>query len=260
MKSIRDSFLKEGHVSFKQFLDEDFKSTITEVIYHNFKNELNLRNLSSFNVENEDFHQKLIRFRNNNPSGFRRVYDNIKLNARLRSIFYNDKFLDLFSSVLGISRNLIFLNGIMLRLDAPLDTRNNLDWHQDSSYYMMNYPKFNSGVCWMAVTQNSVDNGTLIYVPQSHSKYIKAVYSKDSKNSSEQALLKPTEDELNRALNLDQEFGDLTMLHMNIKHKSGINSSNKFRITTGCRFHDMTKSFNSGVEYFKYFEPDALEI
>ena len=40
----------------------------------------------------------------------------------------------------------IFLNGFMFRLDAPNDKRNSLDWHQDSAYYEMTYPEYNAGV------------------------------------------------------------------------------------------------------------------
>ena len=134
----------------------------------------------------------------------------------------------------------------MLRFDAPLDQRNNLDWHQDSPYYRMSYPEFNAGVCWMAVTRNNEDNGTLIFIPQSHSHFIETETSMGDKLSSQQFRLQPSADELKKAKPLEQEFGDLTVLHMNIKHRSGINSSNKFRITMGCRFHDMSNSFNSG--------------
>ena len=258
MKSVRDSFLNDGHVTLRQFLSNEIKNTVTEVIYHNFKNALELNEFSSFNLEDEDFHLKLTRFRTDNPSAFGEIYDNINLNARYRSIFYNANLLDLFSDTLGVSKNLIFINGVMLRLDAPFDTRNNLDWHQDSPYYMMSYPEFNSGVCWMAVTQNTDTNGTLVFIPHSHSTHIKKISTKTDNFSSEQFRLTPTTDELHYAINLDQEFGDLTLLHMNIKHRSGTNSSTKFRITMGCRFHDMTKSFNSGKEIFEFNNPSAL--
>ena len=65
---------------------------------------------------------------------------------------------------LGISENKIFLNGFMLRFDAPNDKRNSLDWHQDSPYYKMNYPQYNSGVCWLSITKNSYKNGTLNFI------------------------------------------------------------------------------------------------
>ena len=44
----------------------------------------------------------------------------------------------------------------------------------------------------------------------------------------------------------------MSFLHMNLKHRSGDNNSEKVRITIGCRFIDMTKSFNVGKEIYKF--------
>lgn len=41
-------------------------------------------------------------------------------------------------------------------------------------------------------------------------------------------------------------------MHINTKHKSGKNISNKVRITLGVRFHDMQKKFNNGNEIYFY--------
>jgi hypothetical protein len=42
------------------------------------------------------------------------------------------------------------------------------------------------------------------------------------------------------------------MLHINLKHKSSDNFSDKLRITMACRFTDMSKSFNVGKEIYKF--------
>ena len=52
--------------------------------------------------------------------------------------------------------------------------------------------------------------------------------------------------------NLNQKFGDMSLLHINLKHKSGNNVSGKVRITIGCRFIDMSNSFNVGKEIYKF--------
>ena len=77
----------------------------------------------------------------------------------------------------------------MMRFDVPNDKRNKLNWHQDSSYYMMAHPKFNAGVCWCAVTKNSEKNGTLKFIPKSHSKYIKVKLKKKNNSISEKFTL-----------------------------------------------------------------------
>lgn len=103
----------------------------------------------------------------------------------------------------------------------------------------------------MAVTENTPKNGTLNFIPNSHLSFINSTSSKKDEQSSEQFIINLSQKELQSSLHLNQKFGDLSLLHMNLKHKSGINSSNKFRITMGCRFHDMSRSFNSGKEIYQ---------
>ena len=59
-----------------------------------------------------------------------------------------------------------------------------------------------------------------------------------------------TKSEKEKIKNLNQNFGDAALLHMNLKHRSGDNNSEKVRITIGCRFTDMSKSFNVGKEIY----------
>ena len=44
----------------------------------------------------------------------------------------------------------------------------------------------------------------------------------------------------------------MSLLNINLKHRSGDNTSKKFRITIGCRFIDMAKSFNVGKEIYQF--------
>lgn len=139
--------------------------------------------------------------------------------------------MDYFSKILNVKNNQVFLNGFMLRFDAPNDRRNKLNWHQDSPYYMMSFPKFNAGVCWCAITRNNKTNGTLQFIPKSHKKFIKVKSVKKDNFTSEQFLVKISKEEFKRVKNLDQNLGDMSMLHINLKHKSGDNFSDKLRIT-----------------------------
>ena len=139
----------------------------------------------------------------------------------------------------------------MLRLDAPNDKRNSLKWHQDSPYYQMSYPKYNSGVCWVSLTNNDKKNGSLVFIPKSHvSGFHKVRSLKKSQHHSEQYKLEINNK--NHLTHLCSKTGDAAIFHMNIKHKSGNNTSNKIRMVLGCRFHDMKEKFNSGKEIY-YF-------
>ena len=140
----------------------------------------------------------------------------------------------------------------MCRFDFPNDKRNVLSWHQDSPYYMQTYPKFNAGVCWVPVTNNSERNGTLQFIKKSNKKMIKSKYVSKNNLSTSEYLLEVSEKEKTKDLeNLNQKFGDVSFLHMHLKHRSGINTSDKVRITIACRFHSM-KEMNVGKEIYFY--------
>ena len=251
-QNLKKDFIVDGSAHIDNFLSKKDKESLKNIIHDNFKNEISLPRLDRFNIEDINFHKKLIKFRKLKPKKFGNIYDKINLNSKFRSIFYSESSLKIFARVLNVSSNQIYVNGFMMRFDVPNDLRNKLDWHQDSSYYMMGYPKFNAGVCWCAITKNTEKNGTLKFIPGSHLKHIKAKKNKKEDLSSEQNRITITKTEKEKIKNLDQDFGDATLLHMSLKHRSGDNNSQKVRITIGCRFNDMSKSFNVGKEIYNY--------
>jgi len=222
-------FNKVGILFKKKFLKKIQQNIIKSIIREYF-NKICYPYLEkeNFDIENFFIHKKIIDFRTKYPEKFGKIYDDLRLNARLRSIFHDKLFIDLFSKTLGINKNRLFLNGLMFRFDMPRDKRNSLDWHQDAPYYQQTYPKFNSGVCWLPVTKNTHENGTLIYVPRSNKKFIKNI-STIKKNKLSSTLLKVpvTKKESLNGLDANSNFGDAFLMHMNTKHRSGVNISDK---------------------------------
>ena len=250
---MNKKFNVDGFLNIRNFLSKSEKKDIIDVIYQTFSPHIEIADKKKFSVENDQFHKELISLRKKNPKKFGEIYDKLKLNAKLRSIFYKKKMLKIFSKILKNKIENIFLNGFMLRFDAPNDKRNNLDWHQDSSYYAMTYPKMNAGVCWIAITFNSKKNGTIQYIPKSNWTIEKSFrLNKNGNYTSAQNTIKIKKNELQKKRNLTLSFGDVSFLHMNLKHRSGVNNSQKFRITLGCRFHDMDLDFNSGKEVYVF--------
>ena len=212
------------------------------------------------NIENIYLHKKLINFRKEEPKKFSSFYDELQLNASFRSIFYGKKFLKLFSKILNVKEEFLFINGTMFRLDAPNDKRNTLDWHQDSAYYEQTYPTYNAAVCWLAVTNNNCKNGTLKFVLKSHNRFIKTKSKKRDNLYSEQFNCSISKDEKKLIKDFISSFGDIGIFHMNLKHKSGKNISKKFRLTIGCRFHDTSKNFNVGKEMYYFNKSKSIYL
>ena len=245
MLTYKDS----GHYLKKNFLSIVEKKYILKICNSIFPEYISLDNVQSF--EDLKLHKKLIDLRNNYPKKFGEMYDKFILSSSLRKIFYNHKFINIFAKLLNSKPSNIFINGYMFRFDAPYDKRNSLNWHQDSPYYQMTYPKYNAGVCWLSITKNSIKNGSLNFIPESHKKgFVKASNTKSKKFTSEQFTLKVGSSSKDKIKIMNASFGDAAFFDMNLQHKSGINKSSKIRMTIGCRFHDMNNEFNYGKEKF----------
>ena len=186
---MRKEFNRNGHIIIKNILTNSEKKKILNIFFDVLNKYINIP-AKIRNLNNDLLHEKLINLRKKKPKKFGQLYDELKLNARLRSILCSEKFIKLGSKILNVNKNLIFINGFQLRLDAPNDQRNIYSWHQDSAFYLHTYPKFNAFVCWLPITHNTAKNGTLQYISKSHSHFIKTSFDKKSKLGSLQYRVK----------------------------------------------------------------------
>ena len=187
----RYKYSKEGYFFKKNFLNKNEKKKLFNLLIKSSSKFIDTKGIKNF--ESLDLHNRLLDLRKNNPKNFGLLYDSLNLNFQLRSIFYSEKMQSIFSNMLNVDKSSIFINGFMFRMDAPRDQRNSLDWHQDSRYYQMTFPDYNSGVCWIALTSNTKQNGTLNFVPYSHVEGLVDIkYKKKSKLTSEQYKLPVT--------------------------------------------------------------------
>lgn len=240
-----NKFYNDGYIIKKRFLKNIDKKNIFFILKKNLSEYAPYLKKSK-NLENQIFHDQLIKLRKNKKL-FGEIYDKINLSSELRSIFYQKRFLSIFKSILKSDQ--IYLNGFMFRFDFPNDKRNSLSWHQDSHYYLQTFPKFKAGVCWIPLTNNSEKNGTLQYIPFSNQKFVKSKYFSKNLSSTSEYKISIKENEKKNIRNLNQKFGDASFLNINLKHKSGNNNSKKVRMTIACRFHCM-KDFNIGKEIY----------
>jgi ectoine hydroxylase-related dioxygenase (phytanoyl-CoA dioxygenase family) len=245
-----------GYLVLKNILSATEKKIILKAFYNVLSKYLKISNNSSnLNFNNISLHKKLINFRKKNPRKFSDLYLELCVNASLKSIFYSKKFLNMFSKILKTKKEFLLINGFMLRLDAPFDKRNVLPWHLDASYYEHTDPFYNAGVCWMPLTNNSFDNGTVRFIPGSNKSKVNPKNLKNTrkdKHASINIKIPVSEEEKKLTKDVNASFGDAGIFHMHLKHKSGKNISKKFRLTLICRFHDTSKKFNIGKEIYIY--------
>jgi len=257
--TLMDYFSKlndNGFLVLKDILSAAEKKIIVKAFYRVLSKYLKIgKNFSNLNFNDTSLHKKLIDFRKKNPKKFSDLYLELGLNASLRSIFYSKKFLNMFSKILKTKKEFVLINGFMLRLDAPFDKRNVLPWHLDASYYEHTDPFYNAGVCWMPLTNNSFDNGTVRFIPGSNKSKVDPKtlkFTRKSKLSAATIKILVSKEEKKLVKDVNASFGDAGIFHMHLKHKSGKNISKKFRLTLICRFHDTSKKLNIGKEMYIY--------
>ena len=254
-------FDKNGYLIFKNFLSAAEKKIIFKAFFETLSKYLKIsKSSSSMNFNNTSLHNKLINFRKKNPKKFGDMYDELNLNASFRSIFYSRKFIKMFSKILKTKKELLIINGFSFRLDAPFDKRNVLEWHTDAPYYEQTNPYYNAGVCWVALTNNSFENGTVKFIPGSNKSKVDSKNLKFTRKSKQaEGIIKTQVNKKEEKIvrDLDVFFGDVGIFHMNLKHKSGKNISRKLRLTLICRFHDTSKKINIGKEMYIYNKTKA---
>lgn len=239
-----------GYVVRKQLIN---KITIQEILENISKN---LNKIKKFKTKGS-LHEDLIFLRENNKVEFGLLFDTIQTNIKNYSILTDEKIINLCKKILKEKSNSINLTDVSLRLDPPHDQKNSLGWHQDSSYFRQNNKCFDSLVLWTPLIDLNSKTGGIEFLEKSFSLGSLRVSKQKNnlnKNTSKQRLISDKKLKNFKMIKCDQlNKGDAIIMNMDMAHRSGYNSSNKFRISLIGRFHKtLVNSFNSGLNIYKY--------
>ena len=215
--SYNSKFNDDGILLLKNILSSKEKKIFINSFYRVLSKYIEIKiKKSNLNFSNNSIHKKLFKLRKENPKKFSDLYLELSHNASIRSVFYSQKFINIFSKILNTKKELIFINGFMFRLDAPRDKRNTLTWHSDGPYYEQTYPFYNAGVCWLALTDNSFRNGTVKFIPGSNGNKLdrkKLFWKRKSILSSGIIEVPVTKQEEKLSKDVDADFGDVAFFH-----------------------------------------------
>jgi len=127
------------------------------------------------------FNGRLIALRADQAKMFGMVYDVVQLSTAMHRLCVEPQLLAAVGHAWGVDPKALAVTGHMLRMDPPHDTRNSLDWHQDSSYYEQNLAGENGMVVWIPMHHVDEKNGSLLVCPGSHHEgQVEAVLSDPS--------------------------------------------------------------------------------
>ena len=185
------------------------------------------------------FHARLIRLRAESPKSFGLLYDTMQTSALVQSSSLRPRIVAVAAAMLDDAPENLSATGMMLRMDAPNDRRNILNWHQERAYYGLNDEGANGVVAWLPLQDVDAEIGTMSVCPGSHREQCAGVVSKGKidGHSSEQYPLPPGLLAQYEQVSVAAKAGDGVFFNMNLFHASGLNSSARIRFTLGARFH-----------------------
>ncbi len=185
------------------------------------------------------FHARLIRLRAESPKSFGLLYDTMQTSALVQSSSLRPRIVAVAAAMLDDAPENLSATGMMLRMDAPNDRRNILNWHQERSYYGLNDEGANGVVAWLPLQDVDAEIGTISVCTGSHREQFDGVVSKGKidGHSSEQYALPPGLLARYEPVSVAAKAGDGVFFNMNLFHASGLNSSARIRFTLGARFH-----------------------
>ena len=185
------------------------------------------------------FHARLIRLRAESPKSFGLLYDTMQTRALVQSSSLRPRIVAVAAAMLDDAPENLSATGMMLRMDAPNDRRNILNWHQERAYYGLNDEGANGVVAWLPLQDVDAEIGTMSVCPGSHREQCAGVVSKGKidGHSSEQYPLPPGLLAQYEQVSVAAKEGDGVFFNMNLFHASGLNSSARIRFTLGARFH-----------------------
>ena len=243
-------FKQEGYLVLKNFFEPKKITDLNNIIFENFKFS------QKKNIQRKDFDNHLLQLRKKNKKKFGSFFDSLQTIGFGYSILINKKILRFVSKLLNTKLNCLTFTDMSLRLDPPLDERNSLGWHQDSSYFRQNLSGKNGIVIWIPLHNLDSDLGPLELLRNSNklgSLNIKKKNSKSKLHSSKRNIDPKYLKKFKKIISKELKKGDALLTNLDLIHRSGRNISNKFRMSLIGRYHKLlSKDFNSGLNKYMY--------
>ena len=147
-------------------------------------------------------------------------------------LVHNKKVLDLAESIIG-SNILIWSVGMFIK---PPASNMYVTWHQDATYYGLN--KLNQVInIWISITDSTLENGYMSYLPKSHKLgQIDHVDTWDKNNIISRGEKADINIDESLAVPVIMNAGDASLHHLFTLHKSVPNKTDKFRIGVVLRY------------------------
>jgi hypothetical protein len=243
-EKILNQYKRDGYIHLPNLMGESATDELLRgfiKILRRIIPEVLPKDFDSLSWRSLELNRVLIELRSENRDKFSIFYDSMQTSFALQRLFSSGIIAETVSVLLREPIETLSVTDFVLRMDAPDDSRNRLDWHQDSSYFLNNINGNNGSVCFIALSGASEEEGALEISPKSHrQKRIKVTEEKGETFTSFQYAVPEKYVKNYPVTKLICKPGDTSFFNMDIIHRSGMNTSNRFRFNAIARFHRMS--------------------
>jgi hypothetical protein len=234
------SWTTYGYAEAAHVLTDDEIAQLLQVVWRQYRCAAKIDQVvdCSASWESNAFHHSLIELRSSKPTAFSAIYDRMQTNAVVQGMALKRKIASLAAELLGDDPSSLSASGIIFRMDAPLDTRNVLDWHQDQSYFPANVNGLHSLVVWIPLQDVTQTTGAIRVRPGSHREGHIAPKPAEGthRGTSQQYAIGDDVSHYPETV-LEMKAGNGLFFPMTLVHASGPNQGSRMRFTLGVRFH-----------------------
>ncbi|MEE8263284.1 MAG: phytanoyl-CoA dioxygenase family protein, partial [Gammaproteobacteria bacterium] len=184
-------------------------------------------------------HSGMIQATSNPTKDSKFIYNAIDMTPANMRLLMGEKILEAASILVGAEhRHHVLLNNMNVRIDIPTG-KQLIGWHQDYHYLFHDTEPNKTVSAWIPLETCEKENGALEVAVGSHKRGLLKTKSVDKKDSNRDDYL--VESDLLAGLTTCQvgvPRGSVLFLHINIAHRSGVNSSQRVRYTTLARYNN----------------------
>jgi ectoine hydroxylase-related dioxygenase (phytanoyl-CoA dioxygenase family) len=235
----RAALLKDGLVVIENVVGAERRENVLRALAGVFRKYCPETAMVPTAWDSLEFHQRLVRFRQEAPKRFGAMYDTLQDCLALQQLFVDAKVLEAVGALLAEQPAGLTTTGLMLRMDPPSDSRNSLAWHQEASYYRQNVEATNGLVVWSPMLDMTTAMGPVQFCRGSHQAGLFQMQHKEKSDAQTSEQFRVEDDVIARfevvapLLNA----GSLVAFTMHSIHRSGKNVSRFIRFSCAARYH-----------------------
>jgi ectoine hydroxylase-related dioxygenase (phytanoyl-CoA dioxygenase family) len=254
IKKYRNFLKKNGYLVVTNVLNKNDFDSMKKLILNTAKIYINFNKKEITSLDDPLFNKELIKLRKKNKKKFAYFFDTLQTSIASYQLWTNSKIMKIIKKIMACEIETISATDLLVRIDSPIDTRNKLEWHQDSAYFRQNNKGYNGLNCWTPLTKLTFNMGPLEFLEKSHKLgLVKVKKKRPGKFRSLQRKIDPKLIKNLKIKKFELNLGDFIFLNMDTIHRSGENLSKIFRMSSICRYHKTnSKDFNPGLNIYRY--------